>query len=135
MKRFFSVLVLAFLIVSSLTAAAPLPTPIFTWEGGLPATMNVGDEATVTIHVDSDQEFVSVTGLPSFKYAGKGVVAIQGGDRAGHGTTATLNLTFKAKSSTERMENGQAFVRVVVGVRYGGGYVVVEEHDFYVTIP
>ena len=136
MKRFFSVLVMALLTVSLMTAAAPLPVPTFTWETGLPATMNVGDEATVIIHVESlDQEFISVTGMPSFKYAGKGVVAIQGGDRIGRGTTADLTLTFKAKSSTERMENGQAFIRVLVGVRYGGGYVVVEERDFFVTIP
>ena len=119
-----------------MTAAAPLPVPTITWETALPTTMNVGDEATVTIHVESpDQEFISVTALPSFKYAGKGVVVLQGGDRAGHGTDATLNLTFKAKSTTERMENNQAVVRVVVGVRYGGGYVVVEERVFYVTIP
>ena len=136
MKRFFSVLVLAFLMISFMTAAAPLAVPTFTWETGLPATMNVGEEATVTIHVDSpDQAFISVTGLPAFQYAGKGVVAVQGGDRAGQGTEATLNLVFKAKSTTERMENNQAVVRVVVGARYGGGYVVTEERIYYVTIP
>ena len=70
-----------------------------------------------------------------FQYAGKGVVAVQGGDRSGQGTEATLNLVFKAKSTTERMENNQAVVRVVVGVRYGGGYVVTEERVYFVTIP
>jgi hypothetical protein len=136
MKRFFSVLVLTFLMVSFLTAAAPVPVPTFTWETGLPATMNVGDEAVVTIHVESlDQEFISVTAVPSFKYAGKGVVAVQGGDRAGHGTDATLTLTFEAKSTTERMENNQAVIRVVAGVRYAGGYLVTDERIYYVTIP
>jgi len=135
MKRFFSVLVLA-IVVLSLSAAAPLPIPTFTWGPDLPSTMNVGDEATITIHVESlDQEFISVTALPAFKYAGKGVVVIQGGDRSGHGTDATLTLTFKAKSATERMENNQAVVRVVVGVRYAGGYVVTEERVYLVTIP
>lgn len=135
MKRFFSVLVLA-MVVLSLSAAAPLPNPTFTWGEGLPATMNVGEEATVTVTVDSpNQAFVSVTGLPAFKYAGKGVVAVEGGDRAGQGNTATLNLVFKAKSTTERMENNQAVVRVVVGVRYAGGYVVTQERVYYVTIP
>lgn len=135
MKRFFSVLVLA-IVVLSLSAAAPLPVPTFTWVTGLPSTMNVGDEAIVTVHVDSpDQAFISVTGLPAFQYAGKGVVAVQGGDRAGQGTEATLNLVFKAKSTTERMVNNQAVVRVVVGVRYGGGYVVTEERVYFVTIP
>jgi hypothetical protein len=33
------------------------------------------------------------------------------------------------------MEGGFAPVYVVVGVRYGGGYVAVEEYVFNVTVP
>lgn len=135
MKRFFSVLVLALLMVSFLTAAAPVPNTTFNLVQGLPETMNIGDTSTVIVQVTSDQEFTSVTALPSFEYAGKGVVALQGGDRAGRGTSATLELTFKAKSSTAKMVNGVAPVHVVVGVRYGGGYVAVQEYIFNVTVP
>lgn len=135
MKRFFFILVLALITVSFLTAATPAPNTSFDLVQRLPLTMNVGDEATVVVQVTSDQEFISVTALPSFEYAGKGVVAVQGGDRAGRGTSATLELTFKAKSSTARMVNGVAPVHVVVGVRYGGGYVAVEEYIFNVTVP
>ncbi len=135
MKRFFCVLVLAFLTVSFMTAAAPVPNTTFDLIQGLPPTMNVGDEVTVVVQVSSDQEFISATALPSFEYAGKGVVAVQGGDRAGRGTSATLEVTFKAKGSTAKMSNGVAPVHVVVGVRYGGGYVAVQEYIFNVTVP
>lgn len=135
MKRFFSVLILAILTVSFLTAAAPVPTTTFTLVQGLPLTMNVGDVYTVVIQVESDQEFISASALPSFQYAGKGVVAVQGGDRAGSGTSATLEVTFKAKGSTAKMIDGVAPVYVVIGVRYGGGYVAAQQYLFNVTVP
>ncbi len=89
---------------------------------------------TVIVQVESDQEFISATALPSFQYAGKGVVALQGGDRSGRGTSATLAVTFKAKSPTARMAEGFAPVYLVVGVRYGGGYVAVQEYRFDVIV-
>jgi len=135
MKRFFSFLVLACVTIGLSTAAAPLPTTTFTLLEGLPTTMNVGDVATVVVQVESDQEFLSVMAQPSFQYPGKGVVALQGGDRSGRGTSATLEVTFEAKSPTDRMENGVAPVHVVVGVRYPGGYVAVQDYLFFVTVP
>lgn len=135
MKRFFSVLVLAFLTVNFLTAAAPVPNVEFTLLQEFPATMNVGDEYTVSVLVESDQPFISASAMPSFYYPGKGVVAVQGGDRSGSGTSAILDVTFKAKSATAKMEGGVAPVYVVVGARYGGGYVATDEFVFYVTVP
>jgi hypothetical protein len=135
MKRFFSVLAISILLVSVLTAAAPTPNVTFTLVQGLPSTMNVGETATVIVEVESDQEFTSVQAMPAFEFAGKGVVAVQGGDRAGRGTSATLAITFKAKSSTATFPNGDAPVHVVVGVRYPGGNVVVQEYVFNVTVP
>jgi len=135
MKRFFSALVLALITVSFSTAATPVPNTTFSLVQGLPTVMNVGDVYTVFVRVESDQEFISATALPSFQYPGKGVVALQGGDRAGRGRSATLAITFKAKSPTDRMENGVAPVHVVVGVRYGGGYVAVQEYIFNVRVP
>jgi hypothetical protein len=135
MKRFFTVLALAIFMVSILTAASPVPNTTFRLVQGLPDTMNVGEVYTVVIEVTSDQEFISVTALPSFQYAGKGVVAVQGGDRAGRGTSALVELTFKAKSSTARMTDGLAPVFVVVGVRYGGGYVATQQYQFNVAVP
>ena len=135
MKRLFSVLVLVLITVSISTAAAPVPDTKISLVQGLPDTMNVGDEYTVIVQVTSDQEFISVTALPSFQYPGKGVVAVQGGDRAGRGTSATLEVTFQAKSPTSRMENGAAPVFVVVGVRYAGGAVATQEFRFDVKVP
>ena len=135
MKRFFSILTVSILFTSLLTAAAPMPNTTFTLVQDLPATMNVGETYTVIVQVDSDQQFISAQAMPSFQYPGKGVVAVQGGSREGSGTSATLALTFKAKSSTARMEGGVAPVYVVVGVRYGGGYVAVQEYLFKVAVP
>lgn len=133
---FFGIVALMALMTGVLTAAAPMPTTEISIVGdGLPATMQVGDTYTVTVQVQSDQRFISAQAMPDFQYAGKGVVAVQGGDRAGQGTSATLNVTFKAKSSTARMPGGSVPVSVVVGVRYGGGTVVVKQFDFNVTVP
>jgi hypothetical protein len=135
MKRFFSILVVSILSVSLLTAAIPVPNTTFTLVRGLPATMNMGETYTVIVQVKSDQQFISAQALPSFQYPGKGVVAVQGGSRVGSGTSATLAVTFKAKSSTARMSGGVAPVYVVVGVRYAGGYVAVQKYRFNVAVP
>lgn len=135
MKKIFSVFALAILIVSLLTAASPIPNTTFTRLQGLPETMNVGETYSVIVQVDSDQPFLFAQALPSFQYVGKGVVAVQGGDHAGRGTSATLEVTFRAKSPTTQMPNGVAPVYVVVGVRYPGGYVATQEYLFYVSVP
>ena len=123
------------LLSSFITAAAPLPVTTFELVSGLPEIMNVGETYTVVVQVESDQQFSSILALPSFMFPGKGVVAVQGGDRAGRGTSATLELTFKAKGSTAALPGGVAPVHVVVGVRYGGGYVAVQEYIFNVAVP
>lgn len=128
-------LALMVLMTGLMTAAAPLPTTTFDIQG-LPSTMNVGDTYTVVVEVNSDPAFISAMALPSFQFPGKGVVAVQGGDRAGGGTSATLEITFKAKSSTADFPNGGfAPVHLVVGVRYAGGFVAVQEYVFNVTVP
>ena len=127
--------VLMALITGVLTAAAPMPNTTFELVQGLPSTMQIGETYTVIVHVESDQPFISAQALPSFQFPGKGVVAVRGGDRSGADTSATLEVTFQAKSSTERMPGGAAPVFVVVGVRYGGGYVAVQEYEFDVTVP
>ena len=135
MKKIFSLFALSILIVSLLTAASPIPNTTFTRLQGLPETMNVGETYSVIVQVESDQPFLFAQALPSFQYVGKGVVAVQGGDHAGGGTSATLEVTFRAKSPTTQMPNGVAPVYVVVGVRYPGGYVATQEYLFYVSVP
>lgn len=138
MKRIFPSIFLTLvmiLTVSMTTAAAPLPVPTITLIDGLPSTMNVGETYTVVVQVESDQEFISAMALPSFQFPGKGVVAVRGGDRAGRGTSATLEVTFQAKGSTANFPLGVAPVHVVVGVRYAGGFVAVQDHLFNVTVP
>jgi hypothetical protein len=151
-KRIISILgllALMALMTGVLTAAAPLPNPsillleppelrVLNDPQAPPPTltMNVGDTLTVTVQVNSEEQpFISATALPSFQFPGKGVVAVQGGDRAGSGTDATLEITFKAKSPTTRMPGNIAPVHVVVGVRYPGGYVAVRDYLFNVTVP
>lgn len=132
---FIGLAVLMVLLTGVLSAAAPAPVTTFTLVQSLPSVMNVGDTATVIVQVESDVPFNSVHASPSFQFPGKGVVAIQGGDRAGSGTSATLEITYKAKTDTSKMPGGYAPVYFVVGVRYGGGVVVVQEYVFNVTVP
>jgi len=139
MKRFFpSVFLALILVLAVVTTAMAAPTPVttFTLVQGLPSTMNVGETYTVIVQVESDLEFNTVQALPSFMFPGKGVVAVQGGDHAGRGTFATLEVTFQAKSSTANFPGGGvAPVHVVVGVRYAGGFVAVQDYLFNVTVP
>ena len=141
-------LALIALMTGVLTAAAPLPNPsillseppelqVLNDPQAPPPTltMNVGKILTVVVQVNSVQPFISATALPSFQFPGKGVVAVQGGDRTGSGTSASLEVTFKAKSSTTNFPNGVAPVHVVVGVRYPGGYVAVRDYLFNVIVP
>lgn len=138
-KRIFSFIGLVALMVlmtGILSAAAPMPVTTIELVGdGLPAVMNVGDTYTVTVHVTSDQPFISAQAMANPHYPGKGVVSVGGGDRAGQGTEATLQVDFVAKSTTARMENGLAPISLVVGVRYAGGYVAVQSFDFLVQVP
>ena len=118
-----------------LTAATPMAVTNIALVQGLPATMKVGETYTVIVRVTSDQKFTSAQAMPDFQYAGKGVVAVNGGDRVGQNTSALLKVTFKAKSSTAKMPGGVAPVAVVVGVRYGGGNIVVQRFEFNVKVP
>ena len=134
----FGLLVLIVLLTGALTAAAPAPPPApnvtFTLVSGLPETMNVGDTATVVVQVTSDQKFNFAQMLPNFYFPGRGVVAVQGGDHAGGGTSATLEITFTAKDSTADL-GGAIPVSVVAGARYKGGYTASQQFDFMVTVP
>jgi hypothetical protein len=94
MKRFFSVFALSILIVSLLTAAAPVPSTTFTLVQGLPAVMQVGETYTVIVEVESAQPFLFAQALPSFFFPGRGVVAVQGGD---HGTWS--DIAYHARSN------------------------------------
>ena len=133
---FIGLMALMVLMTGVLTAATLLPVTTFTLVEGLPDVMIVGDVHTVIVHVESDQEFLFAQTLPSFQFVGKGVVAVQGGDHFGRGTSSTLQLTFKAKSSTTEFPGGGvAPVFVVVGVRYGGGYIAVQQYEFKVKVP
>jgi hypothetical protein len=135
MKRFFLALVLMLFITGLLTAAAPLPNTTIELVGEFPDTMAIGQTVTLEVQVTSDQPFLGVQAMPSFAYPGKGVVAVQGGDHATGGTSANLEITFQAKSSTAKMEGGVATVYVVVGVRYPGSYVAVQQYPFEVMVP
>lgn len=140
MKKILSVLCLTIILLSSLTAAAPMPNTTFTLVQGLPATMKVGETYTVIVQIESDQEFIFAQAMPSFYYPGRGVVAVQSAEnRSGRGTSATLAITYKAKGSTASFQDvapyGAAHVQFVAGVRYPGGYTAVQDFAFYVTVP
>ena len=137
-KRIFSfigLVALMVLLTGVLTAAAPVPNTTITFVNSLPPVMHVGETYTVEVQVTSDQQFTSAQAMPDFQYAGKGVVAVQGGDRVGQNSNATLRVTFKAKGPTAKMPGGVVPVSVVVGVRYRSGNIVVQRYDFTVQVP
>jgi hypothetical protein len=127
-------LVLIVLLTGALTAAAPAPNVTFTLVSGLPSTMNVGDTATVVVQMTSDQDFNSAQMLPTSFFPGRGVVAVQGGDHAGGGKTALLEITFVAKGSTADL-GGAIPVSVVAGAHFKGGYTASQRFDFNVAVP
>jgi len=138
MKKIFSYIGLALMMVlmtGVLTAAAPTPNVTFDLVQGLPSTMNVGGTYTVIVQVTSDTPYNTAMALPSFQYPGKGVVAVQGGDHAGGGTSATLEVTFTAKTDTSKMPNNEDVVYVVVGARFPSGYVASQSFMFNVLVP
>ena len=138
MKKLLSYVGLALMMVlmtGVLTAAASMPKVTFELVQGLPSTMNIGETYTVVVNVVSDTPYNTVTAMPSFYYPGRGVVAVQGGDRAGGGTTATLEVTFTAKTDTSKMPNGEDVVYLVMGARFKNGYVASEQFTFNVTVP
>jgi hypothetical protein len=122
------------IVFAASLSAATIPTPTITLVSGLPSEMQVGESYTVVIDVVSDQPFIWAMALPDLQFPGKGVVT-RGGDHAAGGTSATLAVTFTAKSSTAEMPGGVAPVAVVVGVRYTNGYVVGQQFDFEVAVP
>ena len=144
LKRTFSfvgLMALMVLMTGVLTAAAPVPVTTFAVLQELPDVMNVGDTATVIVHVESNQPFIFAQALPSQFFPGRGVVAAQG-DHVGQGTSATLSVSFTAKTSTANFPGaancpggGVAPVSVAVGVRYPGGYIAVERYEFCVQVP
>jgi len=138
MKKLLSYVGLALMMVlmtGVLTAAAPAPKVDFELVSGLPKTMNVGETYTVVVNVTSDVPFNAVQAMPDPQYPGKGVVPVKGGDHAGAGTSATVEVTFMAKTDTSKMPDGMDVMAVVVGVRYKGGVVVGEIFPFYVSVP
>lgn len=138
MKKLLSYIGLALMMVlmtGVLTAAAPAPNVEFELVQGLPATMNIGDTYTVVVNVTSDVPFNAVQAMPDPQYPGKGVVPVKGGDHAGAGTSAIVEVTFTAKTDTSKMPGGVDVMAVVVGVRYKGGVVIGEVFPFTVHVP
>lgn len=138
MKKLFSYFGLALLSVlmtGVLSAASSAPDVTFNLVQGLPSTMNVGDTYTVIVEVTSDVPFNAVQAMPDLQFPGKGVVAVKGGHHAGMGKSATVEVTFTAKTDTSKMPDGKDKVAVVVGVRYKGGEVVGENFQFEVGVP
>jgi hypothetical protein len=139
MKRLLAIIIVALVaalpIISRVAAASPAKSPVtFRLVSGLPRTMQVGQSYTVTVKVTSTTAFTLAQALPDDQFPGKGVNA-SGGDRSGGGTSATLNVTFTAVSSTSSFPDGKDHVAVVAGVRFANGPTVSQRYDFSVAVP
>ena len=138
-KKF--LLVMAMVVVGLLLSVqwvsavgSPKSTVTFSLITGLPAVMQVGQSYTVIVEVKSTQEYMWAKAMPDDQYPGKGVVS-SGGTRSGAGTSSTLSVVFKAKSSTSGLPGGMDQVAVLAGVRLLDGTTASERFDFSVVVP
>jgi len=107
----------------------------------------VGESYTFQVHIESDEPFVLAMAMADQYYPGRGIYW-HGGDRVTRATSADLALTMTGKKSTAELaaacdwpepgtcwHEGVAPAAIVVGVRYRGGQVVVQEFAFAVKVP
>jgi hypothetical protein len=115
-------------------------------EGGI-LHLEVGESYTAQIQVTSPEPFLLAMVLPDQYYPGRGIF-VRGGDRAGRGTEALLQVTVTGKASTGDLPAvlnwpdsgidwpaGVAPVSLAVGVRFQGGLVVPARFNFAVSVP
>jgi len=131
---FVNVVILLLLLAFPVSSVIAAPEPTFKLLTPMPETLKVGETITVQIEVSGDAAFSSATAMADLQYPGKGVV-VRGGDRAGSGTSAILSITLIGKSSTDtKFPDGKAPGAIVVGVRYGGGYVASQSFPFNIAV-
>lgn len=155
MKRFFgamSVMILLTLVLSAWllpVAAAPSKTYVKLLNppkhGEL--VLEVGESYTFLIEVVSEEPYLFAAAKVDAYYPGRGIHS-PGGDQAGRGTTALLEITITGKNSTADLpavcdwpwpgkcwDEGVAPVAIVAGMRYDGGVVFPEYFPFAVIVP
>ena len=139
-------LTLAVLLIGTASFATAAVPPTITLLNDPPTHLAVGESYTLDIQITSAEPFIVALAMPNQYYPGRGVF-FHGSDRATHATSAVLHLTITGKNSTadlpavndwpetEDWPAGVAPLSAVVGVRYKGGQVVVEQFSFAVTVP
>ena len=109
--------------------------------------LEVGESHTFYIEMRSEEPFLWGMAMVDAYYPGRGIHS-PGGDRAGEGTTALLEITITGKNSTADMlavsdwpqpgdcwDEGVAPVSIRAGMRYPGGAVFAEQFPFAVIVP
>ena len=104
--------------------------------------LEVGESYTFYIEMRSEESSLFAMAKVDAYYPGRGIQS-PGGDRAGQGTTALLEITITGKNSTadlpavcdwpwpgECWDEGVAPLSIVAGMRYAGGAVYAEQFPF-----
>jgi hypothetical protein len=107
----------------------------------------VGESHTFEVEVMSDETFLWAIAMTDEYYPGRALYW-HGKDKVIHDTSAVLRLTMTGKKPTADLPavcdwpepedcwpEGVAPVSIVVGVRFQGGRVVVEQFAFAVRVP
>jgi len=107
----------------------------------------VGESYTFQVEVVSDEPFLWAVAMTDEYYPGRALYW-HGQDRAVHDTSALLSLTMTGKKPTADLPavcdwpepgdcwpEGMAPASIVVGVRFQGGGVAVEQFAFAVLVP
>ena len=153
MKKVFgaiSIMLLLTLLLSAWLPAAAAPSGTYIELLNPPKKgvleLAVGESYTFQIEMASEEPFLFAMAQVDAYYPGRGIHS-PGGDLAGRGTTALLEITITGKNSTADMAavcdwpwdecwpDGVAPVAIVAGMRYDGGVVYSEYFPFAVIVP
>lgn len=95
----------------------------------------VGESYTLVFEIVSDTPYQSAMAIGDIYYPGRGVT-LQGVDRTGAGTSATLTYTITGKAGgTSQFPGGFNPATVNVAVRFGQNNNVVQQYPINVYVP
>jgi hypothetical protein len=154
MKKVFgamSIMILLTLLLSAWLPAAADPVTTYVRLLNPPKKgvleLGVGESRTFQIEVASEDPYLFAAAKVDQYYPGRGIHS-PGGDQAGQGTWALLEITITGKNSTadlpavcdwpwpgECWPEGVAPIAIVGGMRYDGGVVFAEYFPIAVIVP
>ena len=137
MKKKIGFRLVALLLVLAAAIPALAASPVVTFENvsqGEVIVLPVGETYVFEASVASEEAFISAILISDQQLPGRGIF-MGGADIATQASAALLSVSARGKASTAGLPGGVVPVSLVVGVRYPGGGVAVEQVDFFIQVP